>query len=198
VGHTPPYLGHRISHPLGIQISRMTDAAPPHIPTPAVRCPMVRIHPTVLTEDLLQSRLVIILQLGVGFPLYFDLEAQLGDRYSFDELGSRLLVKFELHFVYLFDVVDRHHRSAWVAIMLLKQGGLFSGRVGENAVKNGGLVLAQFLLHVEESVVIGVFGVAAVLVFGTCVFVDLVVDEVTGDSWLLLAVETASHLRTVH
>ena len=59
----------------------------------------------------------------------------------------------------------------------------------EEAVENGGLLFAQFLFHGEEGIVVLVFGVLAVLIFGGSIFVDLIVDEVVGRGRLLLAVE---------
>jgi hypothetical protein len=88
-------------------------------------------------------------------------------------------------------MVDGHQRFARGLVQEL-DGWLLGGRVGEEVVEDWSLFLAQLLLHAQQSVVVDVFGVAAVLVLGRGVLVDLVVDEVVGHRGLPLLVEAVS------
>ena len=89
-------------------------------------------------------------------------------------------------------MVDRHQSFAGIRT-LLKQGSRFLlfGGISEQAVQDWTLLLAQLLLHAQQSIVVDVFWVAAVLILETRIFVDLVVNEVVRDRSLLLLIEAA-------
>lgn len=59
----------------------------------------------------------------------------------------------------------------------------------EEVVEDWGLFFAEFLLHVEESIVVGVFRVCAVLIFGAGILVDFIIYKVSRDGWFLIAIE---------
>ena len=141
----------------------------------------------VLAEDLLEARSHCLRYLLLA--LQFDLEAEVG---HWHPLGLRpacaLLVHLELHLVYLLDVVDRQRPR----LRLRGRNGEGECWLIEEVIVYGGMVLAEFVFHVEEGVVVGVFGVAAVLGLAACALVDLVEDEVRGDGLGVVAVEAAA------
>ena len=75
------------------------------------------------------------------FSFDLDLEAEIGDGHSFDELPSVvvLLVDFELHFVYFFNMVNRQPAPVGVG-------------AGDGAVVVGGNRQISFLFVIEEAV----------------------------------------------
>lgn len=146
-----------------------------------------QVHLAVLAQDLLQPRLDRVS--NVVLALELDLEAEVGDRHFLHVLPAcALLVDFELHLVYLLDMIDGHG-----FLLRLEEGLRTVGWLaGEEVVVDGGLVLAEFVLHVEEGVVIGVLGVVAVLGLAAGALVDLVEDEVGRDGVGVVAVEAAA------
>ena len=176
----------------------MTNTAPPQLSPSAICRPLLVIHLSILIQNLLQPRFVVALKLLISFRFYFDLEAQVCHRDPFDVLRGGLLIDFELHFVDFLDMVDWHQGFAVIVWLIVHGRRYFPRGTSKEIVVYWSLLLAQFLLHVHQSVIVHVFGVAAVLVFGTGVFVDLVIYKIAGDRSLLIVVETAAHWRNLH
>jgi hypothetical protein len=70
--------------------------------------PLGRIHLAVFAQNLFEPRFDVSRGLFVLLSFDFDLEAQILHRQPIEVLSPSLLVYFELHFIDLFDMVDRH------------------------------------------------------------------------------------------
>jgi hypothetical protein len=110
-----------------------------------------------------------------------------------------LFIHFELHFVYLLDMVYRHQCFAVDGFILeMVSFFLFIGLFCKHAVVDLRLLCAQFLFHDEQGIIVDVFRIATVLALAACAFVDLIVNQVRRYSCRFLMVETLIGCRIQH
>ena len=70
--------------------------------------PLGRVHLSVFAQNFFEPRLYVSRGLLVLLSFDFDLEAKILHGQPIEVLGPSLFVYFELHFIDLFDMVDRH------------------------------------------------------------------------------------------
>ena len=114
--HTSSHFIHRISHHFIAQISSVNRPSSPGFHSSALRFLLAQIHFPVFRKNLLQPGFGILNWMFLILSLDLDLEAEIGDGHSIDELPSVvvLLVYFELHFVDFFNMV--HRQSAPIRV----------------------------------------------------------------------------------
>jgi hypothetical protein len=183
---TPAEFGHSLSHQSNIKIRNIAIllliGLRPTIPS-------THIHLAILIQDFLQSGLII--PNGLIISLQLNLKTQISHWQFLHELPLHaMLVHFELHLIDLLNVVNGHG----LFLLRLRSGTIgrisLFGFAGEEVVIDGGLVLAELVFHIEEGVVICVFGVAAVFVLEAGALVDVVENVIGRNGLALVLVET--------